>query len=552
MAGTLTDLHDTGISLADLQIRIQQDEQLKLQLFEIGCSKNSGVEMNFSNYRDVEDQNPQPVKLEIISSPAGQASPEAFIEARGGQFVAAATLKIEGQPRLVVAYRGSLSPQPAGPLPPIVKLPIPEHAWPFFGSDRAGDWGGVPWDSVVEVPFQLNGLTNPHVYSFGTGKSRPFMLVTCANIDTDGPGGSRAEDPDWAPETSLKFPGRIPCNSRKFPGVVRSIRLLKTFGLRIGDFGLACYGGNVQEFQVFDQGQDDKIGEISIYLARQLGTVPQDRDDHWAATEGNNTSQLVTLFFPQSGSGLARENEVIHDVAWQCWKKFTGRVETGPAPSVPALPDLISKAAALQGDQRCANPEPRIFSSAEWGALAARVAQFPSKPARGIVLHNTQDTNRAAQSGDLEVQAAFQLARRTQRDHMGRGWSDTGQHFTISRGGVIMEGRDGSLSAARRGEVVRGAHADDTTYNNEWFGIEIEGDFRETLAITAEQLNALFNVCAWLRSTGGFDADKLIAHMQIHPGHTDCPGLLSQHLPDVRDQISSRLAQIVNAHGEPV
>jgi N-acetyl-anhydromuramyl-L-alanine amidase AmpD len=166
------------------------------------------------------------------------------------------------------------------------------------------------------------------------------------------------------------------------------------------------------------------------------------------------------------------------------------------------------------------------------------------------VLHNTEDANRASQSGDAEVQAAFRLARNIQSYHMdGNGWSDTGQHFTISRGGIIMEGRHGSLSAARRGEVVRGAHADDTTYNNEWFGIEIEGDFRKTLAITAEQLNALFNLCAWLRSAGGFDADKLIAHMQIHPGHTDCPGLLSQHLPDVRDQISSRLAQIVNAHG---
>jgi len=126
----------------------------------------------------------------------------------------------------------------------------------------------------------------------------------------------------------------------------------------------------------------------------------------------------------------------------------------------------------------------------------------------------------------------------------GKGWSDTGQHFTIRRGGIFMEGRHGTLDAARKCQVVRGAHADDTTYNNEWFGIEIEGDFRKTLDITTEQFNALFTLDAWLRSVCGFGADKLIAHMQIRPGHTDCPGLLSQHLAEVRDQITARLAQI--------
>ena len=160
------------------------------------------------------------------------------------------------------------------------------------------------------------------------------------------------------------------------------------------------------------------------------------------------------------------------------------------------------------------------------------------------MLHNTQDANRAPESdAAAEVQRAFQLARNIQRFHMdGHGWSDTGQHFTVSRGGIITEGRHGSLAAARRGEVVRGAHAGDTTFNNEWFGIEIEGDFRKDFAITPQQLDAVLSLCAWLRAKGGFGADKLIGHKQIQAGHTDCPGTLTVYLDSLRSEVTRRIA----------
>ena len=40
-----------------------------------------------------------------------------------------------------------------------------------------------------------------------------------------------------------------------------------------------------------------------------------------------------------------------------------------------------------------------------------------------------------------------------------RGWLDTGQHFTVSRGGFAMEGRHRSLEIVRAGrQQVEGAH----------------------------------------------------------------------------------------------
>lgn len=556
MPDTFTDLHDTGIALGELQLAIRQDEELGLDLIELGCSINGGVEMNFSNYREVEDAAPLPVRLEPMLASQNADAARDFIATRGGEFLCAGALKIQGQPLVVAAYRGTLTqpapapapePEPApvpvpAPVQPVVELPIPRHAWPFFTSERVGEWGGVPWERMEEIAFQLDGLTGSRVFLFKneTGQPAAILLVTDADVDTDGPGGSKAVDPDWQSGTSLNFPGPVACDSRRFPGVVRSARLLRSFGLNIGDFGFAAFAGNVHEFQVYDQGDDSKIGEISIFLARQLGTVPPDRDDHWAATRGNNTRELVTLFFPQTTPGRALDNAAIQQRARECWRRFTGRDRDVTAPAVQPPGQLLGGAAQARPG---AGAEPRIFSTEEWSARAAR-ASFTSRPARGIVLHNTEDANRAPEAdGSAEIRRAFALARKIQGFHMdARGWSDTGQHFTVSRGGVITEGRHGSLAAARRGEVVRGAHAGDTTCNNEWFGIEIEGDFRGELAIAPPQLDAVLTLCAWLRARGGFGADKLIGHGQINPGHTDCPGLLTDQLDKIRAEVTRRMA----------
>lgn len=185
--------------------------------------------------------------------------------------------------------------------------------------------------------------------------------------------------------------------------------------------------------------------------------------------------------------------------------------------------------------------EPKIFTTAEWGARNVS-SNFSTKPARGIVVHNTQSPNRAPKTGNAEQQAAFALARSIQNLHMDDNhWSDTGQHFTISRGGLLMEGRHGSLTAARSGKVVKGAHACGVgLYNTQWFGIEIEGDNLPTDQVTQQQFDALVELCAWLCFWGGVDSAKIIPHKEVKEGCTDCPRKFADRVPTLRDAVHNR------------
>ncbi len=94
---------------------------------------------------------------------------------------------------------------------------------------------------------------------------------------------------------------------------------------------------------------------------------------------------------------------------------------------------------------------PRIYSCAEWSARPpADPLVTLNHPANRILVHHTASAN----STDYSQAHAFQLARGIQNDHIDtNGWSDTGQHFTISRGGYDMEGRHGSLTALRGGST---------------------------------------------------------------------------------------------------
>ena len=53
-----------------------------------------------------------------------------------------------------------------------------------------------------------------------------------------------------------------------------------------------------------------------------------------------------------------------------------------------------------------------------------------ARPTR-ILVHHTASAN----TTDLSQAQAFSLARTIQQSHFSRGWIDTGQQFTVSRGG---------------------------------------------------------------------------------------------------------------------
>jgi hypothetical protein len=200
--------------------------------------------------------------------------------------------------------------------------------------------------------------------------------------------------------------------------------------------------------------------------------------------------------------------------------------------------DIEHSPVALAAAMPTAFAGPRVFTTEEWNAKPARVTDFAKHPGIGIVIHNTEGANRAPlPDPTAEREAAFANARQIQKDHFARGFSDTGQHFTISQGGVITEGRHGTLQAARAGLVVRGAHSPKA--NDEWWGIEIAGDNRAQFVVTNEQWTTLVDLCVWLcRLTGG---KALQIQPHDHFKSTTCPGHIKDHLDILRSDVKAKL-----------
>lgn len=194
---------------------------------------------------------------------------------------------------------------------------------------------------------------------------------------------------------------------------------------------------------------------------------------------------------------------------------------------------------------------PRIYACQEWGARPARRRAFPASGAEGIVIHHTAGPNITPSSRAVEeIDRTFDLARQIQRHHMDRnGWADTGQHFLVSRGGVICEGRHGSASRAALGLVVQGAHAGDDEANAQRFGIETEGSYHLTRKVPLAQWNALAELCAWLAWWGDFDTQNILPHS--HYRATECPGYLRDLLPDLRRAAHDRKVELIAALGRP-
>jgi len=194
--------------------------------------------------------------------------------------------------------------------------------------------------------------------------------------------------------------------------------------------------------------------------------------------------------------------------------------------------------------------EPRIYTCAEWGArppLNAFAATTPSS----VVWHHMDWPNRPLISDpQAALQKAFEIARRCQADHMdGNGWSDTGQHFTVTRDGIILEGRHGSLAAALAGHCLRGAHAADpdtgADANNSW-GIEHEGTYTSE-PMPEAQWQATLHLTAWLCQQTKLDSATLRGHRDTGC-ETACPGdWLEAQLPRARQAV-----HLIKLNGYPL
>jgi hypothetical protein len=181
---------------------------------------------------------------------------------------------------------------------------------------------------------------------------------------------------------------------------------------------------------------------------------------------------------------------------------------------------------------------PEIAACADWGAREPKgeVQMLEWRPEK-IIVHHTATAN----TDDYSLDRAYTLARAMQKNQMDvRGWLDTGQHFTISRGAYVMEGRHESLTALRRGSrMVEGAHC--SGQNSLAIGIENEGTYTEEEP-PAEQYAVLVELCVYICAQYGVAAQEIYGHRDYN--NTQCPGdqlyaLLPKLRGDVADQTGS-------------
>jgi peptidoglycan hydrolase-like protein with peptidoglycan-binding domain len=186
--------------------------------------------------------------------------------------------------------------------------------------------------------------------------------------------------------------------------------------------------------------------------------------------------------------------------------------------------------------------EPLVVTSpgiADTSAWAARASTSPvvltgARPDK-IIVHHTDTPNVT----DYTQTHAYALARSIQNYHIdANGWIDSGQHFTISRGGVVMEARHRSLETLRGGStMVSGAHC--PGQNSVAIGIENEGTYTSTLPPQAlyDQLVAM---CAYICQQYGIPSDRIYGHRDFIS--TDCPGdQLYAKLGPLRKDVAAKL-----------
>jgi len=192
--------------------------------------------------------------------------------------------------------------------------------------------------------------------------------------------------------------------------------------------------------------------------------------------------------------------------------------------------ELLSAAPAL------AVSTPTIASCATWGARdpSSALTLLSNNPNK-ILIHHTATAN----STDYSQAHAYSLARTIQDYHMdSNGWSDTGQHFTVSRGGYIMEGRHYSLSKLTAGSgMVQGAHC--PGQNTQAIGIENEGTYTSLTPTTALYTN-LVQLCAYICSKYGLAPTEIYGHRDYYA--TECPGdSFYAMLPQLRTDVAAAL-----------
>lgn len=183
-----------------------------------------------------------------------------------------------------------------------------------------------------------------------------------------------------------------------------------------------------------------------------------------------------------------------------------------------------------------------VITTNQWGAISA--GPFEKTNPKFIVIHHTANQNPPNDPSKGTEQGGKQLARDIQKFHMNsNGWSDSGHNFLNTTGGILLEGRHGTLDAVKQGKCVQSAHArqdgNKLAGGNKSPGIENEGNFM-TFHMGQKQWDSLVELCVSLCSSCNISPKNIRGHKEF--SSTACPGdwLFSQ-LPRLRQEVANKL-----------
>ena len=115
---------------------------------------------------------------------------------------------------------------------------------------------------------------------------------------------ARRIDPTGQTRTSLRYGDGSSVNAHHVPYFVLPLNRYQQFGVKKGDIAAVRYNGRV-EFAIFaDVGPQQKLGEGSMALARQLGINSSPR-------RGGVGAGVEYIVFPRSGDGTPQTPDEI-------------------------------------------------------------------------------------------------------------------------------------------------------------------------------------------------------------------------------------------------
>ncbi|MGH3951181.1 MAG: peptidoglycan recognition protein family protein, partial [Pseudonocardiaceae bacterium] len=211
--------------------------------------------------------------------------------------------------------------------------------------------------------------------------------------------------------------------------------------------------------------------------------------------------------------------------------------------AVTAIGSLATGLARTAHADRRRVPRPTVFRTRNWDARPpAEPIVVEDHPPTYIVVHHTVEPGNG---DDYSLAHSFEMSRAIQSFHMDhRGWIDSGQQFTISRGGHITEGRHRSLEILDEGlRHVQGTNVRDN--NSQVIGIENEGLYTSE-DVPQALWDALVDLVSYMAYQYDVQPEFIKGHRDFNS--TQCPGdVLYARLPELRAGVAARLGTRVAA-----